>query len=58
MIDAEMYGMMFSAKIVMRRKAPPANMSNMPSRPPPDFWNASARACGSTPGIGIQVPRR
>src|SRR5947209_14769302 len=34
MIEAEMYGMMFRAKIVMRPSAPPENMSNMPRMPP------------------------
>src|SRR5258708_6239009 len=34
MIEAEIYGMMLSAKIVMRPSAPPENMSNMPSMPP------------------------
>src|SRR5213594_2663047 len=34
MIEAEMYGMMPSAKIVKRRKAPPENMLNMPRMPP------------------------
>ena len=34
MIEDEMYGMMLSAKIVMRPSAPPENMSNMPRMPP------------------------
>ena len=34
MIEAEMYGMMFSAKIAMRLMPPPANMLNMPRMPP------------------------
>ena len=34
MIEAEMYGMMLRAKIVMRPSAPPENMSNMPRMPP------------------------
>ena len=34
MIEAEIYGMMLSAKIVMRPSAPPENMSNMPRMPP------------------------
>ena len=37
MMEAEMYGMMLSAKIVMRPSAPPENMSNMP-RMPPRCW--------------------
>ena len=34
MIEAEMYGMMFSAKIAMRWMPPPENMLNMPRMPP------------------------
>ncbi len=34
MIEAEMYGMMPSAKIDIRSSAPPANMLNMPRMPP------------------------
>ena len=33
-MDAEIYGIMFSAKIVMRCKAPPENMLNIPRIPP------------------------
>ena len=33
MIDAEIYGMMLSAKIAMRPTAPPENMLNMPRMP-------------------------
>ena len=33
MIEAEMYGMMFSAKIAMRSTAPPENMLNRPRMP-------------------------
>ena len=53
MIDAEMYGMILSAKMAMRPTAPPENMLNMP-RMPVWFWrNTSASACGLTPGMGI-----
>ena len=53
MMAAEIYGMMFSAKIDMRPSAPPANMSNMP-RMPPAFWRKiSSSATGSIPGSGI-----
>ena len=34
MIEAEMYGMMLSAKIAMRWMPPPENMLNMPRMPP------------------------
>jgi hypothetical protein len=33
-IDAEIYGMMLSAKIAMREIPPPANILNMPRMPP------------------------
>src|SRR5579862_775635 len=52
MIDAEMYGMMLSAKMVMRRSAPPASRSNMPSTPPWFWRKRSSNTCGSMPGIG------
>jgi hypothetical protein len=53
MIDAEMYGMMFSAKMVMRPSAPPAKTSNRPRMPRWFCWKISARICGSMPGIGM-----
>ena len=53
MIDAEMYGMMLSAKIVIRPSAPPENMSNMPRMPPALRENTSCRIPGSIPGIGM-----
>ena len=53
MIEAEMYGMMLSAKIVMRPSAPPENMSNMPRMPPALCWKMSCRIAGSMPGSGI-----
>ena len=53
MIEAEMYGMMFSAKIVMRPSAPPENMSNMPRMPPALREKTSCRIAGSIPGIGM-----
>ena len=40
MIEAEMYGMMLSAKIAMRSTAPPENMLNRPSTPPD--WRAGS----------------
>ena len=42
MIDAEMYGMIPSAKIVKRDSAPPENMLNMPRMPPCWLWNSFA----------------
>ena len=43
----------FGAKIVMRRSAPPLNMSNMPSTPPPCCWKICASTVGSMPGSGM-----
>jgi hypothetical protein len=53
MIEAEMYGMMFNAKIAMRPTAPPENMSNMPSRPDWFCRKTSCSAVGLMPGIGM-----
>ena len=53
MMEAEMYGMIESARIDMRPIEPPENTSSMPARPPELRWNISARATGSTPGTGI-----
>ncbi len=53
MIDAEMYGMMLSAKIVMRPSAPPANMLNMPRMPPDCCSKICCMITGSMPGAGI-----
>ena len=53
MIEAEMYGMIVSAKMVMRPSAPPENMSKMSRSPPLWLLKISARICGSMPGSGI-----
>jgi hypothetical protein len=53
MIDAEMYGMMFKAKIAMRLMPPPANMLNMPRMPPACVRKIWSQAAGSMPGSGI-----
>ena len=58
MIDAEMYGMMPSAKIEKRDSAPPENMLNMPRMPPCWLWNSSRARAGSMPGTGMCVPMR
>jgi hypothetical protein len=56
MIDAEMYGMIPSAKIVNRDNAPPENMLNIP-RMPPLFWlNKVSNWTGSIPGTGMCAP--
>ena len=53
MIEAEMYGMMFSAKIAIRSTAPPENMLNRPSTPPEACLKLCFRASGSMPGSGM-----
>ena len=53
MIDAEMYGMMLSAKIAMRLMPPPANMLNMPRMPPAWLRKICSHAAGSMPGSGM-----
>ena len=58
MIDAEMYGMMFSAKIAMRSTAPPANMLNMPRMPDDCCSNTALKASMLMPGSGMNVPKR
>ena len=53
MIEAEMYGMMFSAKIAMRWMPPPENMLNMPRMPPAWVLKICSQAAGSMPGSGM-----
>ena len=53
MIEAEIYGMMFSAKIAMRWMPPPANMLNMPRMPPAWDLNTCSQMLGSMPGSGM-----
>ena len=47
---------MFNAKIVIRSKAPPANILNIPSKPSEFCANNSATTVGSIPGNGTKVP--
>ena len=58
MIEAEMYGMMPSAKIVKRDSAPPENMLNMSRMPPRFCWKSFASSFGSMPGTGMCAPMR
>src|SRR6185503_12730096 len=58
MIEALMYGMMPSAKIVRRDSAPPEKMSRKPSSAPPCFWRKSLRASLLIPGVGMCAPIR
>ena len=53
MIEAEMYGMMLSAKIAMRWMPPPENMLNMPRMPPACCRKIWSQAWGSMPGSGM-----
>jgi hypothetical protein len=53
MIEAEMYGMMLSAKIAIRSMAPPENMLNSPSTPPDWLAKLCRSASGSMPGSGM-----
>jgi hypothetical protein len=58
MIDAEMYGMIPSAKTVKRDSAPPENRLNRPSTPPDCDLNSWASWSGSMPGTGTCAPIR
>ena len=57
-IDAEMYGMIPSAKSEKRDSAPPENMLNMSRMPPRVCWKSFASSPGSMPGTGMKVPTR
>jgi hypothetical protein len=50
MMDAEMYGMIPSAKIDSRSSAPPENMLNTLRMVPCCSWKKRARASGLMPG--------
>ena len=58
MMEAEMYGIMLSAKMVIRSKAPPENILNIPKIPPELRLNISAKTAALIPGRGIYVPKR
>ncbi len=51
-IDAEIYGITFNAKILKRCRAPPENMLNMSTMPPPCACINESMASGFTPGTG------
>jgi len=53
MIEEEMYGMMPSAKTVSFSRAPPENMSNIPSSVPCAALKKEERAWASMPGVGM-----
>ncbi len=58
MMEAEMYGMMPSAKTVSRRRLPPENRSTIPSSVPCIWLKNSASALPSMPGVGTCAPSR
>ncbi len=58
MIDDEMYGMMPRAKIVIRPRAPPENRFRKPRIVPEACLVNSSIAFGSTPGTGMNAPKR
>ena len=58
MIDAEMYGMIPSARIEKRDSAPPENTLNSPRMPPCCERNSSSRMLALMPGTGMCVPIR
>ena len=53
MIDAEMYGITFSANRLKRCRAPPENMLNMSTMVPCWVFISSSMASGLTPGTGM-----
>src|SRR5579863_428791 len=58
MIEAVMYGMMPSAKIVRRRRLPPLNRSKIPRNEPAPCWKIDSRTCQLMPGVGMCAPMR
>ena len=58
MIDAEMYGMIPSARTENRDSAPPENRLNRPNTPPDCCLNSCVSCSGSMPGTGMCVPIR
>ena len=57
-MDAEIYGIILRAKIVIRSNAPPENILNIPKMPFECLANISASTRESIPGSGINVPNR
>ena len=58
MIDAEMYGMIPSARIEKRCSAPPENTLKRPRMPPCCDLNSSSSTDALMPGTGMCVPIR
>jgi hypothetical protein len=55
-MEAEIYGMIPSAKIEAFEKEPPANVSNKPSKP--DLALCKSSLFGSIPGRATWAPKR
>ena len=53
-----MYGMMPSAKIVMRRRLPPLNKSKIPRNEPAPCWKSIWTTRQLMPGVGMCAPMR
>ena len=53
-----MYGITFSANTLKRDRAPPENMLNMSTMPPPWACIMASMASGLTPGTGTKQPIR
>src|SRR5207253_2942019 len=58
MIDALIYGMMPSAKIVKRDNAPPEKISRKPRSAPPSFKRNLPSSSLLMPGVGMCAPMR
>ena len=58
MIDAEMYGMIPSARIENRDSAPPEKTLNRPRMPPCCERKSSSSTLALIPGTGMWVPIR
>ena len=58
MIEAEMYGMIPSAKIVTFARLPPENMSTSPNQLPRFCSKKSTSAAALIPGVGMWLPNR
>src|SRR5260370_36483884 len=57
-MDAGMYGMMPSAKIVKRRRLPPLNKSKIPRTDPCPCWKRLSSTRALMPGVGVCAAMR
>ena len=58
MIDAEMYGMIPSAKMLISSSAPPVNRLISPRKPPPPVLTSFDITERFTPGTVMKTPMR